>query len=88
MKTVVDIPDALLRRARKIAVARRKKFNDLVVEGLTDALSSGARGSNGRKHVTRESAEAAWLAGWRRLAQKNKVSELMSAAKVVSAMRR
>jgi len=88
MKTVVDIPDALLRRARKVAVARRKKFNDLVVEGLTDALSNGARGSDGRKYVTRESAEATWLADWRRLARKNKVSELMSAAKVVSGMRR
>jgi len=38
MKTTIDIPDALMIRAKKRAVELRKPLRELVVEGLKSAL--------------------------------------------------
>ena len=39
MKTTIDIPDALLIRAKKRAVELRKPLRELVIEGLREQLS-------------------------------------------------
>ena len=39
MKTTIDIPDALLIRAKKRAVELRKPLRELVIEGLCEQLS-------------------------------------------------
>ena len=40
MKTTIDIPDALMIRAKKRAVELRRPLRELVIEGLTARLRS------------------------------------------------
>ncbi len=44
MKTIVDLPDELYRRAKAEAASRGKKFRDLVAEGLVRVLDRPSEG--------------------------------------------
>jgi hypothetical protein len=90
VKTVVEIPDQLLQRARRIAAARRQKLNDLVIEGLKGAIGNGGRQPIHHPNAKGSSSQGfEWLKEWRALARKNRAKEANpSAAKTVSRMRR
>lgn len=42
MKTTIELPDALLRRAKSVAAERGQPLKTLVIEALTEKLSSPA----------------------------------------------
>ena len=44
MKTTIDLPEALLRRAKVTAARRQTSLKNLVVEGLQRVLSSSSGG--------------------------------------------
>ena len=44
MKTTVEISDALLNEARKVAARRRVTLRTLIEEGLRQVVKSGAKG--------------------------------------------
>jgi hypothetical protein len=55
MRTTVDLPDELLRRAKSEAALRGRKLKDLLEEGLRhvlDAPAAGAEPPSPRKRVT------------------------------------
>ena len=47
MKTTIDLPEALLRRAKATAALRGRKLRELVVEGLERVISDPASASGG-----------------------------------------
>ena len=49
MKTTIDIPDALMIRAKKRAVELRRPLRELVIEGLTTRLSESAGQQSAKK---------------------------------------
>lgn len=48
MKTTVELPDDLFRRAKAEAALRNRKFKDLIEEGLTMVLSTPRGGHSQR----------------------------------------
>jgi len=51
MKTTIDLPDALLRRAKVTAARRQTSLKNLVVEGLQRVLSSSTGGEGSSVEV-------------------------------------
>ena len=59
MKTTLEIPDPLFRRAKSKAAERGQSLKQLVTEALQEKLAAGARRSF--------SAEPEWMQGFARL---------------------
>ena len=63
MKTTLDIPEALFRRAKSTAAQRGQTLKGLVTEALRAALGSGPASS---------SAEPPWMSGFGKLRRLHK----------------
>ena len=67
MKTTIEIPDPLFRKAKSRAAERGQTLKELVTEALQDKLASGA--------VEPRSNEPAWMRGFGRLRRLRKETE-------------
>jgi Zn-dependent alcohol dehydrogenase len=61
MKTTIELPDPLFRRAKVLAARRGATLRDLVVEGLRHVTGSGAAANGAPLQLTREEAAVATI---------------------------
>ena len=95
MKTTVDIPDELYRKACKLAAANGQQVVTLINEGLQrlviHKLSQGrveTRTAGIVRHRDLPPRAAAWLNEWRRLGRRRQTEDSVSAGETISRMRR
>jgi len=73
MKTTVEIPDALFRKAKATAAERGQSLKDLVTEALQDKLAGNRAGK-------RATAEPAWMSGFGKLRRLHRETARVQAA--------
>lgn len=96
MKTMVEIPDKLYSKVRKLAAARHQHIGALITEGLQHLvmaqpalLRAAAPKKRGRRTAVSPPQAARWLSEWRVLGERSTVNEqTASASEIVSQMRR
>ena len=71
MKTTIEIPDVLFRRAKAKAAERGQTLRDLVPEALQEKLAAGVGKSR--------SAEPEWMQGFGKLRQLRKETQRVQA---------
>lgn len=71
MKTTIEIPDVLFRRAKAKAAERGQSLRDLVTEALQEKLAAGAGKSR--------AAEPEWMQGFGKLRQLHAETERIRA---------
>jgi hypothetical protein len=73
VKTTVEIPDALFRKAKATAAERGQTLKELLTEALQDKLQGGA--ASGRKP-----SEPAWMSGFGQLRRLRRETARIQAA--------
>ena len=71
MKTTIEIPDPLFRKAKSTAAARGQSLKQLVNEALREKLASGPGAHS--------AAEPAWMAGFGKLRRLRRETERVRA---------
>ena len=72
VKTTIEIPDPLFRKAKSRAAERGQTLKELVTEALQEKLSASAAGSN-------RSDEPAWMQGFGKLRRLRKETRRIQA---------